>query len=534
MYPLLNIKIVKAIFREWIPEWLIKLILFSCLMPSMVLFFLPGANVQVTAGYYGAEPSDVQFLIILFYAGFVGFYILERRFFIFFPIKRYYIIFNLVQIFNCYLMYRITDITWVYGLRFIQGMLFASAVNLSISMIFSRLHSERAKEVSYSIFFGMLLCSSPFNSFVTAEFIDSFNFDELYLYAALAFLPGMLLVLISMKSTRHIKPYPLFSLDWASFILFSGPIIAFGYMMVYGQEVYWFWDCHMQIALFLGIVLLLCFVIRQLTLKRVYMDISIFMNRRFLLGLLILYMMYIERFSLSISNQYFLQVLKVDPIHLSYMQWFNILGIIMGVLFALYWIVAHKSVKWIWILGYCLLLAFHQIMFFSFESEGNDYNFWIPLCIHGIGVGLIMVPTILFTIASVKPHLAVSAAAICLSVRYLGYTSSIGLQNFFKLFESNQHQQIFQDYLQRSNVILQTYFDKETTKLMKNGLQFHEQATAVKLIAQRVNNQSFVRFAMDYYELMSMISICILMLIFLSPSLKNMYKKLKQNMVSPA
>ncbi|WP_146170982.1 MFS transporter [Sphingobacterium faecium] len=525
---------MKAIFREWVPEWLIKLILFSCLMPSMVLFFLPGANVQVTAGYYGAQPSDVQFLIILFYAGFVGFYILERRFFIFFPIKRYYIIFNLVQIFNCYLMYHITDITWVYGLRFIQGMLFASAVNLSISMIFSRLHSERAKEVSYSIFFGMLLCSSPFNSFVTAEFIDSFNFDELYLYAALAFLPGMLLVLISMKSTRHIKPYPLFSLDWVSFILFSGPIIAFGYMMVYGQEVYWFWDCHMQLALFLGIVLLLCFVIRQLTLKRMYMDISIFMNRRFLLGLLILYMMYIERFSLSISNQYFLQVLKVDPIHLSYMQWFNILGIIMGVLFALYWIVAHKSVKWIWILGYCLLLAFHQIMFFSFESEGNDYNFWIPLCIHGIGVGLIMVPTILFTIASVKPHLAVSAAAICLSVRYLGYTSSIGLQNFFKLFESNQHQQIFQDYLQRSNVILQTYFDKETTKLMKNGLQFHEQATAEKLIAQRVNNQSFVRFAMDYYELMSMISICILMLIFLSPSLKNMYKKLKQNMVSPA
>ncbi|MEN5232286.1 hypothetical protein [Sphingobacterium faecium] len=525
---------MKAIFREWVPEWLIKLILFSCLMPSMVLFFLPGANVQVTAGYYGAQPSDVQFLIILFYAGFVGFYILERRFFLFFPVKQYYIIFNLLQILNCYLMYRITDITWVYGLRFIQGMLFASAVNLSISMIFSRLHSERAKEVSYSIFFGMLLCSSPFNSFVTAEFIDSFNFDELYLYAALAFLPGMLLVLISMKSKRHVKPYPLFSLDWASFILFSGPIIAFGYVMVYGQEVYWFWDCHMQIALFLGIVLLLCFVIRQLSLKRVYMDISIFMNRRFLLGLLILYMMYIERFSLSISNQYFLQVLKVDPIHLSYMQWFNILGIIMGVLFALYWIVAHKSVKWIWILGYCLLLAFHQIMFFSFESEGNDYNFWIPLCIHGIGVGLIMVPTILFTIASVKPHLAVSAAAICLSVRYMGYTSSIGLQNFFKLFESNQHQQIFQDYLQKSNVILQTYFDKETTKLMKNGLQFHEQATAVKLIAQRVNNQSFVRFAMDYYELMSMISVLLLMLIFLSPSLKNMYKKLKQNMISPA
>lgn len=525
---------MKSIFKQWVPEWLIKLILFSCLMPSMVLFFLPGANVEVTAGYYGSQPSDVQFLIILFYAGFVGFYILERRFFLFFPVKQYYIIFNLLQILNCYLMYRITDITWVYGLRFIQGMLFASAVNLSISMIFSRLNSERAKEVSYSIFFGMLLCSSPFNSFVTAEFIDSFNFDELYLYAALAFLPGLLLVFISMTSIRHVKPYPLFSLDWPSCIFFSGLIIAFGYMMVYGQEVYWFWDAHMQLALGIGIAFLVCFVLRQMTLKRVYIKISIFSNRRFLLGLLILYMMYIERFSLSVSNQYFLQVLKVDPIHLSYMQWFNMLGIIIGVLCAMYWILAHRSVKWIWILGYCFLLTFHQIMFFSFESKGNDYYFWIPLCLHGIGVGLIMVPTILFTIASVKPHFAVSAAAICLAARYFGYTCSIGLQNFFKLFESNQHQQIFQDYLQRNNVILQTYFDKEATKLLENGLQFREQATAIKLVTERVKNQSFVRYAMDYYELMSFISICILIIIFLSPTLKNMYKKLKQNIVSPA
>ncbi|MGJ1330267.1 hypothetical protein [Sphingobacterium multivorum] len=95
---------MKGIFKEWVPEWLIKLILFSSLMPSMVLFFLPGANTNVTAGFYGAQPSDIQFLIILFYAGFVGFYVLERRFFLYFPIKQYYIIFHLLQLLNCFLM----------------------------------------------------------------------------------------------------------------------------------------------------------------------------------------------------------------------------------------------------------------------------------------------------------------------------------------------------------------------------------------------------------------------------------------------
>ncbi|MBD1429399.1 efflux MFS transporter permease [Sphingobacterium litopenaei] len=525
---------MKGIFKEWVPEWLIKLILFSGLMPSMVLFFLPGANINVTAGYYGCQPSDVQLLIVLFYAGFVGFYILERRFFQFFPVKHYYIIFNILQILNCLLMHLISDIEWVYGLRFFQGMLFASAVNLSISMIFSRLKSERAKEGSYAVFFGMLLCSSPFNTFVTADFIDSFNFDEIYFYAAISFVPGLIMIMLTMRSIRQAKPYPLFSLDWGSFILYSLLIVSFGYMMVYGQEVYWFSDSKMLIALILFISLTLIFTVRQNVLKRICIHMGIFKSRNFLLGLLVLYMMYIERFSLSIANQYFLQVLHLDPIHLSYIQWFNILGIVCGVVFSMYWILAKRSVKWMWSFGYISLLTFHQIMFFSFESDGNDYYFFIPLVIHGLGVGLIMVPTILFVISSVKTHFGVSAAAVCLAIRYLGYTTSIGLQNFFKLFENSQHQEAFGSQLQPNNPIFREYLSTEAGKLMNQGLQYKEHAAAIKLIAQRVRNEAYVRYAMDYYELMSLISICLLVLILFSPSLKTMYNKLKQNLVSPA
>lgn len=525
---------MKGIFKEWVPEWLIKIILFSGLMPSMVLFFLPGANINVTAGFYGCQPSDVQFLIVLFYAGFAGFYILERRFFEFFPTKQYYILFNILQILNCIMMYAIRDIEWVYGLRFFQGMLFASAVNLSISMLFSRLKSERAKEVSYAVFFGMLLCSSPFNTFVTAQFIDSFNFDEIYFYAAISFVPGLLMVIIAMHSIRQKKPYPLFSLDWASFFLYSLLIMAFGYMMVYGQELYWFFDKTILSVFLFALGILLVFVLRQYGLKRVYIHLHIFQNRNFLLGLMVLFIMYIERFSLAITNQYFMQVLHLDPIHLSYIQWFNILGIVLGVLVSTYWILAKKSVKWIWCCGYSSLLLFHQFMFFSFESDGNDYYFFIPLTVHGFAVGLIMVPTILFVIASVKTKLGISAAAICLAIRYLGYTSSIALQNFFKLFDTAEHQLAFGDYLSKTNPILQEYIHKHTNNVMDNGLMYKENAAALKLIAQSVRNESFVRYAMDYYELMSIISISMLLIILFSPSLSSMYKKLKTNIVSPA
>lgn len=525
---------MKEIFKDWVPEWLIKLILFSGLMPSMVLFFLPGANVNVTAGYYGCQPSDVQLLIVLFYAGFVGFYILERRFFEFFPTKLYYILFNILQIFNCILMYTIKDIEWIYPLRFIQGMLFASAVNLSISMIFSRLKSERAKEGSYAIFFGMLLCSSPFNTFVTADFIDSFNFDDLYFYAAISFVPGLVMITLSMRSIRQKKAYPLFSLDFTSFICFSILITCFGYLMVYGQELYWLSDNQMLAAFILGIIALLIFYVRQKGLKRVYLHLGVFRKRNFIFGLLILYVMYIERFSLSITNQYFVQVLHLDPIHLSYIQWFNILGIVIGVVVSMYWILAKRSVKWMWGIGFCSLLLFHQIMFFAFENDGNDYFFYIPLIIHGLGVGLIMVPTILFVISSVKTNYGVSAAAICLMIRYLGYTSSIALQNFFKLFETLQHQEAFSNYLSRNNLFLQEYINRNAGSLADNGLLVKENAAGLKLVLDRVKNESFVRYAMDYYELMSIISVFIILLILLSPSLTTMYKKLKSNIVSPA
>lgn len=525
---------MNSIFKNWVPEWLIKLILFSGIMPSMVLFFLPSANINVTAGFYGCQPSDVQFLIVLFYAGFVGFYVLERRFFEFMPTKTYYIIFNLLQIVNCLLMYAIKDIEWVYGLRFFQGMIFASAVNLSISNIFSRLKSDRAKEGSYVIFFGMLLCSSPFNTFVTADFIDSFNFDEIYLYAAWSFFPGLIMIMLSMKSMRKIKAYPLWSLDYASFILYSLLIISFGYMMVYGQEMYWFYDNRILFAFLFMVTLILIFGIRQHYLKRIYIHLEIFRSKNFLLGCLVLFIMYIERFSLAISNQYFTQELNFDPIHLSTIQWFNIAGIVLGVTISFYSLIAKRSVKWMWSFGFLCLLTFHQIMFFSFESDGNEYYFYVPLVLHGVGVGLIMVPTILFVISSVKKHCGISAAAFCLAIRYLGYTSSIGLQNFFNLFAKSYHQEAFNSQTQVSNPIFRDYVNYEIGSLVHKGMQFKEKAGAFKLLAQQVRKQSFVRYAMDYYEWMSLISIVLIMIILFFPSLKNMYKKMKNNIISPA
>ena len=49
------------IFKSWVPEWLIKITLFIVLLPSLVLFFLPLANVNAAAGFiYGLPEMPIH------------------------------------------------------------------------------------------------------------------------------------------------------------------------------------------------------------------------------------------------------------------------------------------------------------------------------------------------------------------------------------------------------------------------------------------------------------------------------------------
>lgn len=520
-------------FHGWVPEWLIRLILFSCLMPSMMLFFLPGINSNATAGYYGCQPNDAQFLIVLFYAGFVGFYILERRFFLFFPIKTYYILFHGLQILNCILMYCITDINWVFPLRFIQGMLFASAVNLSMSMIFSRIESSRAKVTSYSVFFGLLLVSSPFNNLVFASFLDDINFKQLYAFSGFSFLPGLLMIVLFMKNFRHVRPYPLYSLDWPSFIFYGGIFISIGYMAVYGQERYWFSDEQIRLCLLVILLFFFLFKFRQQHLKRMYIKLDVFKSRRFWMGILVLYIMYIERFSIQLSNQHFTTIFGLDPEHLSYLSIFDIAGIIIGVSLAGIWTLKNIPVKYIWITGFTFLFIFHYLMFFRFENAGNETLYWTPLIAHGIGTGLIMVPAILFIISTVKEIYSTSAAAICLAVRFLGFTSSIAIINYFELGHKSKHFQVFRDHLTADNPVIRQELKSRAYTLAEKGLMTNSDKAGIKTFYQEVMKQAQIRTGMDYYEYMMILSVLMILIILLFPAMKNRYEKWREVKVSP-
>src|SRR5438045_1040151 len=109
------------VFKSWLPEPVIRSVIFIVLLPSMMLFGISTANVTGGAGYYGIEPSDVQFTMILFYAAVAGFVSLEKRFFNFVGTKEYFFICTAIQIAASYICYRTHSLPVLFIFRFIQG-----------------------------------------------------------------------------------------------------------------------------------------------------------------------------------------------------------------------------------------------------------------------------------------------------------------------------------------------------------------------------------------------------------------------------
>lgn len=522
------------VFRKWAPEWLIKVSLFLVLLPSITLFFLPLANINAAAGHYGCEPADVQFSVVLFYAAYTGFYILEHRFFAYLASKQYFILFTTLQMMCSLVCYVTHDLYILLPVRFVQGLLFCSTASLSLSLMFTRLRSERAREISFSVFFGLLLCAVPFNNFVTADLIDSGNYNIIYKVALFTFVPCLVLILLTMNNVRLKARFPLHKPDWQSFSLYTIILSLLGYIMIYGQEYYWLEDRRIRYSVIAIAALVIVFALRQQSLKRPYINLQIFRSRNFMVGLFVLFTMYICRFAAGITTGFFSTVLRFDPRHVSYINLFNLAGLVAGVIIACCMILQKKPIRYIWLPGFILLLIFHATMFFRFSVQANEHNYFIPLFINGVGVGMIMVPTIVFTISSVHLSVGTSAAAVCLATRYLGFCASICVINYFDLFGRSGHYNAFRDHLTKIDLTVRQTLQTQSHLLMTGGMGAGSAGRASnKLLVAGINRQAQLRSAMDYYELISWLIVGMLLLIVVFPYLNKTVVYLRSKALAP-
>jgi DHA2 family multidrug resistance protein len=521
--------------KSWVPAWVTKVVIFMVLLPSMGLFGLSTANSNAAAGFYGFEPMDIQYSMIVFYAALTSFFALERRFFNYLAVKEYLLLGAIIQIVSSYVCYRTHSLPILLIFRFIQGMANCTTSSICITLIFKQLKGERAREIGYSVLYGTLLSLSQISMMITSPVLESFDFNTLYKCIMFVFIPGTFLLYAILNNVRLIDKSHLYKIDWASFVIYAVALLLIGYVLIYGQHYYWLEDKKIVWS-FVGIVLLLgLHVLRQLSLKRPYLSLEVFKYRNFMIGALLIFVLYICRGTLNVTNSYFAVVIGMDPIHIAYMLFANSAGILISVFIASRLIIMKKPMRYIWIVGFMFLLVFHLWMRFLFSSSGNMSTFLLPLFLQGLGAGTLITPIILYMVSSVPTQLGSVASATGVFFRFLGFCGSIAFTNYYALLSQTTHYNRFQQHITALDPAAVQKLAGYKQLLVSKGIA-PDQALkmATSMLNRSVGVQSQLRYAVDYYELISWCLVGVILLIALFPYINRTMINVKSNQPAPA
>lgn len=523
------------VIKSWAPDWLVKATIFLVVLPSMGLFGLSNANSSVATGFYGFEPADIQYSMIIFYAAVASFTALERRFFNFVAVKEYLLLGAILQIVTSYVCYKTSSLPVLLIFRFLQGMANCATTSICLTLIFNRLKSERAREIGYSIFYCMLLCISQFTTMITAPVIDAYDYNVLYKAIIFTYLPGTSMLFFMLNNVRFSRRFPLYQIDWASFVIYASGLCLIGYVLVYGQQLNWFEDPRIVRSTILIGILVAIHVIRQLKMKRPYLNLAVFKYRNFKVGALLVFVLYICRGALALSNNFFTTALGMDPIHLSEMLLFNSAGIIVSVIIAARLVIMNKPMRFIWMAGFIFLLVFHLWMRFLFANQANESAYFIPLFLQGMGAGTLMTPIIIFMVSSVPPQLGGTASATGVFFRFCGFCTSIAMINYFSIVKQTEHLNRFQQEITSLDPATVQKLSAYKQMLIGKGMPADRATTLSNVLLNRsVHAQTQLRYAMDYYELISWIILAIIIIIALYPYINRTIVDVKSNQPASA
>ncbi|MGN8055053.1 MFS transporter [Pedobacter sp. 22163] len=511
-------------FRPGISPWGIRVCIFMLLIPNLLLFCISTANIAAASGFYGIDSDDAQFSLIILYAGVVSFFPLERHLSGFLSTRNYLVISVILEITTAYAAYLTRDFTVLIVIRFLQGLANISLVAICINLIFSSLRTERSREIGYSVLYCILLCISPITILLTAPLIDQIDYNKLYLYTAIAFVPGGLFAFYILNERRLNESIPIHGVDWKSFIIYSTALVSLSYTLTYGQQLDWFESSKILLALFLFFISVLAHFLRQSHLERAFLSTAVFRYTNFWIGTLLLLVLYISRGAFNFTTAYFVQSLGFSPAHLGFFLIYNIIGAIAGTVITSRLMIAKVSFRMIWISGLSFLLM-HQIwMIFLFNSQGEEQAFIIPLFLQGFGAGLMLAPIIVYMVTSVPLELGGAAVSTAISVRLLGTLLSMGLINYFQLSASQLHIDRFQQNLSADGGMLEQRLSQYRQVLARKYSDPHDlELSANQLLKNVIDHQAAIRTEIDYYVLISILLAMVILIIAVGPSVK--YKK---------
>ncbi|MDF2931079.1 MAG: transporter [Chryseobacterium sp.] len=515
------------VFKSWVSEWVARSVIFAILMTCLFSFAFYSSPVA-TMGFYGIQPTDVQYGMVVMYGSTVAFLALDFRIVKYFAPRKYLLFAIAINAICSVICFHFKDWTFFVICQFFQGITCALMSGIVLQMIFPRLQSVRARVIAFSLLYGSIQIAVPFYSIFTSVVIHFFDFNWLFYGFIVILMLLTITVLLTMNSkARFTKKIPLYQVDWIGYLFYTSFILILGYILVYGRQLGWF-NSSLIRKLCLGALVILCFfVIRESKLKRPLINLQIFKTKNFVIGLLLLFTFYIFKGSTGLTYGYLEMILGNDPLNTIPIWTTVILGTTLSMFVTSRFILLGYNLTRMIIVGFGIMAIYYAYMILFVSVQGDTIDFILPMFIYGVATGVLFVPIVSFTASSAPPKIAVNASLIGILARFTGFTASLALNNELQLFAKSGVREKVREALTETNPQLSSTLLDIQNQYINAGNDFYTSKTAsTGYFNQMIGHQILAHATRDYYDWMLTGVIFVIVILLFLPQIRQVVLRL--------
>lgn len=514
-------------FKQWISghEWGIRIGLFLILLSALVQFGMFALSQPYMISYLGAQPEDISFGLLITYAGIISILPVQFRFLRYFETRPYLLANIIVGIILNLLCLNCNDLIFFFILRFLQGIIVGNTAACVLTLIFTRLQTERMQAIGSAVFYGTILGNTVAIGLVGAMVINATDWKQTYLILVCFQVIVLGIIIVMLRRANGVRKYPLYQLDWQGAVIFALAATALAYTMLYGSKYYWVNDYRIRYSAITVVVFFSLFVYRQLTLKRPLIHLSILLRKNVVFGLCFLAIYYGGKDTINLVYGYAGNVLKWDPFQVMLLGCCNVGAMVTSLTFSTRLMLARRHSARIYMgAGFLVMGIYNLWIYYIMAADLSFADLIFPVALQGVASGLLFVPLIIFIVSSAPAQTGTTGIVVAAYTRFISslnavagfYNLQLYFNQYFKLGANTN--------LVPENFMLKGQADEYAGQYLGKGFSA-DQATSLasSALGQSIGIQSQLLTYRAVFMIIGIVMMVSMALVLLVPMLSKTY-----------
>ena len=525
-----NLEYFKVWINDW--QWGVRIAIWLILMSGLVQFGIFGLTQNHLMSLLGAQPEDISFALLITFVGILVMLPIQFRFLRYFEMRGY-LLFNILAGIGLSIACIVNSNMIVFFIiRFLQGIIVANIAGCMLTLIFSRLSTEKMQAIGSSVFYGSILVSGMLIGLAAAIVVSFSDWKRIYYYLIIFQAITVLIVLLLLKSKTNFKSYPLYQIDWTGAILAALGAISFTYTMIYGSKYYWLEDRRIVISSLLSGIGLVLYILRIYLSKRPIIDLSVFGKRNFWIGLILLGLYYGVKDSINLIYNYTAVILQWSTLQVVSLALINLSGIVIFMIISAQLIIRKRhSTKFFLLAGFGALFAYHLYIYIILTPDLSFNSLALPIFLQGAASGLLFVPLTIFIASSASPNSGITPIVVAVYTRFTASLLSIAGFYNLQLYFNQYFKEGFLKHLTSIDFAVLERLDNYKLMFMQKGFT-PEQANGLANVTlnRAMSVQSQLLTNRTIFMLFAIIVLIIIILVLVIPSINKTFVHLNKRM----